>query len=177
MKKFLSHNNEIILRKACAEDAINLNNFFKSVSLETSHFGLEPDEVTFTNKQQELIINKFSQADNALLLIATLNNKIIGALSFGVGPSKKFQHVGEFGVDVLKDYWNLGVATELIKLLINWAKENKSIYKLNLRVRSDNENALHLYKKLGFKEEGILKNEMMCNGVLYDLINMRLMVN
>lgn len=119
----------------------------------------------------------FSQADNAILLVADLDGKIVGNLSFRVGPTKKFSHAGEFGVQILKDCWNLGIGTELIKYLINWAKENKSIYKISLRVRSDNQNAIHVYKKLGFKEEGLLKGEMVCNGILYDVVYMGLMVN
>jgi RimJ/RimL family protein N-acetyltransferase len=118
----------------------------------------------------------FSQAENSILLVAILNDRIVGNLSFRGGYLKKFQHVGEFGVQVLRDYWNMGIGKELIKHLINWAKENKAIYKISLRVRTDNQNAIHMYKNLGFKEEGILKNEMMSKGILYDLMYMGLMV-
>jgi RimJ/RimL family protein N-acetyltransferase len=174
--EILKNNQKIIIRKACVEDAVNLNEFLKTIILETNHFGYEPDEFTITDEQQAHTISMFAQADNAILLVATLDEKIVGNLSFRAGSSKKFRHVGEFGVQVLKDYWNLGIGKELIKCLINWAKENKSIYKISLKVRADNQNAIHVYKKLGFKEEGILRGEMMCDGELYDLIYMGLMV-
>ena len=174
--EILKNNRKIIIRKSCVEDAVNLNEFLKTIILETNHFGYEPDEFTITDEQQAHTISMFSQADNAILLVATLNEKIVGNLSFRAGSSKKFRHVGELGVQVLRDYWNLGIGKELIKYLINWAKENKSIYKISLRVRADNQNAIHVYKKLGFKEEGILRGEMMCDGELYDLIYMGLMV-
>lgn len=177
MIELLRNNQKLVIREACVGDAVNLNEFLKKIVLETDHFGCEPDELTITDEQQAHTISMFSQADNAVLLLATLDDKIVGNLSFRAGSSKKFHHVGEFGVQVLKDSWNLGIGKELIKYLINWAKENKSIYKISLRVRNDNENAIYLYKKLGFEEEGILKGEMMCNGTLYDLIYMGLMVD
>lgn len=173
----LKNNQKLEIRKARIDDAVNLNEFLKTIILETDQFGYEPDEFTITDEQQAHTISMFSQADNAILLVATINDKIVGNLSFRVGASKKFHHVGELGVQVLKDYWNLGIGKELIKYLINWAQENKFIIKISLRVRADNQNAIHVYKKLGFQEEGVLKGEMMCNGILYDLIYMGLMVN
>jgi len=177
MMEISKDNEKLVIRKASDDDAVNLNEFLRTIILETNHFGYEPDEFTITDEQQAHTIRMYSQADNAILLVATLNDKIVGNLSFRAGSSKKFRHVGELGVQVLKDHWNLGIGKELIKYLINWAKENKSVYKISLRVRSDNQNAIHLYKKLGFKEEGILREEMMCNGILYDLVYMGLIVH
>jgi RimJ/RimL family protein N-acetyltransferase len=172
----LKTNQKLVIRKACVDDAANLNEFLRTIIIETDHFGYESDEFTITDEQQAHTISMFSKADNAILLVATLDDKIVGDLSFRVGSSKKFHHTGEFGVQVLKDCWNLGIGKELMNYLINWAKENNSIYKISLRVRTDNQNAIHVYKKLGFKEEGILKNEIMCKGILYDLMYMGLMV-
>lgn len=176
MVEIIKNNQKLVIRKACAEDAVELNEMIRATILETNHFGLEYDEFTITDEQQAHTIKMFSQADNAILLVATLNDKIVGNLTFRGGSSKKFRHVGELGVQVLRDYWNLGIGKELIKYLINWAKDNESIYKISLRVRSDNENAINVYKKLGFEEEGILRGEMMCEGILYDLIHMGLIV-
>jgi RimJ/RimL family protein N-acetyltransferase len=172
----LKMNQKLIIRKACVDDAANLNELLRTIITETDHFGYEPEEFTITDEQQAHTISMFSQADNAILLVATLNDKIVANLSFRAGSSKKFCHAGEFGVQVLRDYWNLGIGKELINYLINWAKENKSISKISLRVRTDNRNAIYVYKKLGFEEEGILKNEIMCKGILYDLMYMGLMV-
>ncbi|GFP75607.1 GNAT family N-acetyltransferase [Clostridium fungisolvens] len=177
MSEPLKENQNLVIRRALTEDAVELNEFYRNIILETDHFGYEVDEFHITDEQQEHTINMFIQADNAILLVATLNDKIVGNLSFRAGTSKKFQHVGEFGVQVLKDYWNLGIGKELVQCLINWAKKNETIYKISLRVRADNKNAIHLYKTLGFMEEGILKGEMMCNGTLHDLIYMGIVVD
>lgn len=177
MTEVLKNNEELLIREARPEDAVGLNEFLRTIILETDQFGFESDEFVITDEQQAHTISMFSGADNSTMLVAVMNNKIVGSLSFRGGSSKKFRHAGEFGVQVLRDYWNLGIGKKLVEHLISWGKENKSIYKISLRVRTDNENAIHLYKKLGFKEEGILENEMMSKGILYNLMYMGLMVN
>lgn len=62
-------------------------------------------------------------------------------------------HRAELGITVRKDYWGQGIGSLLMKELIKYAKENR-IEILNLDVRSDNVNAIHLYEKFGFKHIG-----------------------
>jgi len=166
----------IIVREAIIEDAEELNKLLERVASETDHFGYEPDEFNISIETQEHTIKMFSMIDNAVLLVALLNGKIVGSLSFRAGGTNKLRHSGEFGVQVLKEYWGLGIGKKLIKYLIHWAKESKVIKKINLRVRTDNANARHLYKKLGFKQEGILRKEFMSNGKFYDLVYMGLVL-
>ncbi|KOA19418.1 spermidine N(1)-acetyltransferase [Clostridium homopropionicum DSM 5847] len=166
----------IIVREAIIGDAEELNKLLETVTTETEHFGYEPDEFNISVETQEHTINMYSMTDNAVLLVALLNDKIVGSLSFRAGGTNKLRHSGEFGVQVLKEYWGLGIGKKLIKHLIRWAKENKIIKKINLRVRIDNTSARHLYKKLGFKQEGILRKEFMSNGKFYDLIYMGLVL-
>lgn len=166
----------IIVREAIIEDADELNKLLETVATETDHFGYEPEEFNISVEAQEHTINMYSITDNAVLLVAIFNDKIVGSLSFRAGSTNKLRHSGEFGVQVLKEYWSLGIGKKLIKHLILWAKESKIIKKINLRVRTDNATARHLYKKLGFKQEGILRKEFMSNGKFYDLVYMGLVL-
>ena len=53
--------------------------------------------------------------------------------------------------DVLKDYQNKGIGTKLLGYLID---KYKDINNITLEVRCDNDIAINLYKKMGFKEVG-----------------------
>ena len=56
-----------------------------------------------------------------------------------------------------KSYRNQGIGTLLLENLISIC-QNLNLSSLSLEVNEDNQTAIHLYKKLGFKEIGIRKN-------------------
>ena len=60
-------------------------------------------------------------------------------------------------VAVFPQYRKKGVATALIKRVFELAQEKKLAF-VSLEVRLSNSNAIALYKKAGFKEEGRRKN-------------------
>ncbi len=85
---------------------------------------------------------------------------------------KRFAHKVEFGVCILKDYWGLGVGTNLLKESIAWADSN-GIKKITLNVLETNDTAINLYKKFGFKIEGILENDkILSDGQFYNTVVM-----
>lgn len=74
---------------------------------------------------------------------------------------------------MLKNYWNLGIGYNLIKTAIKYGKQ-AGLKKINLDTRKDNQKAINLYKKLGFKEEGIITRGTLINNKFYDLLIMGL---
>lgn len=63
---------------------------------------------------------------------------------------RRMSHRAEIGISVAKDYWGMGIGSTLMAALLSFAKE-RGIRQLNLEVRSDNERAIRLYEKFGFK--------------------------
>ena len=60
-------------------------------------------------------------------------------------------------IAVKKSKQNRGIATELFQVIFEYAK-NENAGKFTLEVRPSNAGAIELYKKLGFKIDGIRKN-------------------
>lgn len=54
-------------------------------------------------------------------------------------------------VSVLKEHQHIGIASRLIENVINFGKK-ESLTKLFLEINRNNTNAIHLYRKCGFKE-------------------------
>ena len=71
-----------------------------------------------------------------------------------------------------KEYWGKGYGTDALKILIKFIFEELNLDKIKLSVFSFNERARACYKKIGFKEEGILKKEIYRNGKYHDDILM-----
>ena len=73
----------------------------------------------------------------------------------------------------MEKYWGFGIGTMLLDTLIEWARA-EDITKVELKVRVDNQRAISLYHKLGFVDEGHLKNAMKVGKVYYDELCMGL---
>lgn len=57
-----------------------------------------------------------------------------------------------------------GLAFEASRLLLDYAFNKLGLYRLYLHVFPDNEPALHLYRKIGFVQEGLLRQHVFKNG-------------
>ncbi|QIB26900.1 GNAT family N-acetyltransferase [Caloranaerobacter azorensis] len=175
MKEYiLSNGKKVVIRKAEKKDAEELIKFINIISYESDFLTFEPGELKLTKELEESIIEECYNSDNKLFLIAEIEGEIVGNLSFKGSNRRRLKHAGEFGISVKKEYWNMGIASQLIKELIEWAKSSGIIKKINLKVREDNERAINLYRKFGFIEEGKISKEFYVNGKYYSTILMGL---
>lgn len=178
MKQLILKDGDIVtIRKGKKSDAEAVLKYINTISKESDYLTFGEGEFDITIEQEEYFIDNISKQKNALFIIAEIEGMVIANLNFSGGSRSRIIHTGEFGVSVLKDYWGQGIGTELIKFLIEWGQQSKVIRKINLRVRSDNFSAINIYKKLGFKEEGIITREFLIKNKSYDSICMGLNID
>ena len=67
------------------------------------------------------------------------------------------------------NYKGKGFSTEALQLTLSFAFNELGIHRVWLKVRTDNRPALSLYKRIGFIEEGILRDSIFKNGKYHDL--------
>jgi RimJ/RimL family protein N-acetyltransferase len=85
-------------------------------------------------------------------------------------------HVGSLGIIVQKKFRDLGIGFNLIDIAIRESKRlNKE--KIVLSTFLDNERALYLYKKIGFKTAGIRKKQFYIDTNYYDEVLMELWID
>ncbi len=164
--------NEFKIRHAKVSDAANLIAHMKHVFTENpSFYGTAVEEFTLSVKEKEEWI-KNHHADG-LILLAEIDEQLIGMMHFKPSSSRRFAHQGILGISVKESYAGLGIGTRLLTQLLDWAKKNPNLEKLTLEVFSNNERGIHLYKKLGFQEEGrLLRNAKLDDGTYVDDIIM-----
>lgn len=80
--------------------------------------------------------------------------------------SDKSYEAKNFGIIVREKYQGLGIGTKLMKEIIGVGATN-GIRKMNLTVLAENEHAIQLYKKFGFKIERRYENREIWNGEFY----------
>ncbi|AHF05999.1 GNAT family N-acetyltransferase [Desulfitobacterium metallireducens] len=169
---YLKNGDTVQLREAVKEDATELVAYLQKIGGESDFLTFGSGEFSVSVSDEEAILVESSTTGNKIMLLSLVENKVIGCLHFEGGARPRVQHTGEFGVSVLKDYWDKGIGTEMVQELIQWAKASKIIRKLNLRVRSDNARAIRIYERLGFIREGLITREFFISGEFYDFIYM-----
>lgn len=155
MQYLLANGQRMRIREAVSDDAPALLEMFRKAVRETDFLMSTPEEADkITELQEKQFISKYEKNENSLFLLAVTGKKIIGTLSLTQSHWAKQKHMGEFGVVVLEDYWNMGIARRMINYLMQWVVENQTIHYIQLSVMANNEKAIRLYQNFGFKEEG-----------------------
>lgn len=78
----------------------------------------------------------------------------------------------EFKIIIDKAYHGKGYGTEAATLVLCHAFGVLNLHKVYLSLNSKNKPALKLYEKLGFVQEGVLRQALLKNGVWSDIIMM-----
>lgn len=86
-------------------------------------------------------------------------------------------HVGSLGIIVQKKYRDLGIGFSIINMAIRESKDLNNKEKIILSCFSNNERALFLYKKLGFKIIGRREKQFYMDSKYYDEILMELWID
>lgn len=140
----------IVIEKAVPADASAILGYLKQVGSETDNLTFGAEGVPFTVEAERDYLSSFENSCDGIMLTAKENGKIIGVASLN-RLNNRMSHRGDFGVSVLKEYWNKGIGGQLLCSIIDFAKVN-SFEIIDLQVRSDNLWAVHLYEKYGFKK-------------------------
>lgn len=78
----------------------------------------------------------------------------------------------EFQIIIDPSHQGKGLATKAAKLAMDYGFSVLNLYKLYLIVDEENKKAVHIYTKLGFEVEGVLKDEFFINGEYRNTIRM-----
>jgi RimJ/RimL family protein N-acetyltransferase len=80
-------------------------------------------------------------------------------------------HNAIFGIVIgEKDYWSKGYGVEAARLLINYGFQQLNLHRISSTALAFNEGSIKLHKKLGFVEEGRLRQAMFKNGQYHDVV-------
>jgi len=162
----------LVIREAGKEDAARIIDYINTVGKESDNLTFGEGGFGISEDREAVFIEAISKSENQLRLCAFIDDNLVGHLGFTGGSRPRIMHAGEFGITVLKEHWGKGVGSALIHYLIRWGKETEIVRKINLRVRSDNNSAISLYRKFGFVSEGTITREFFINGKFYDSIQM-----
>ena len=79
-----------------------------------------------------------------------------------------FAHRGTLAIGILPEYRGRGLGQALMTRALTAARQ-AGVLRVELQVRADNARAIALYRRLGFRREGILRDAQFVDGAFHDL--------
>jgi len=76
-----------------------------------------------------------------------------------------------------KSFWGKGLASEATRLVLKHGFFELNLNRIYLYVLESNKDAINLYKKVGFVQEGLLRDGVYKNNMLHNLIVMSILKN
>ena len=160
------------IREAVSDDAEKMILYLNQVGGESDHLIHGENEflVPVEGVKRKLAMSKDSE--NSIILIALENERIIARAELEGYYAARIRHRAKFSISVKKEYWNQGIGTEMLKRIVEQAKEMK-LKVIELEVISDNVRGIHLYHKMGFVDIGTYQDYFFVNGMFKDAIVMQ----
>lgn len=158
----------ITIRPARTEDAREIVQSEQEIAKEPGYFCSNPDELTEESIRQTI------ESHKNIYLVAVYESKIVGHAFLEAYHLQSLSHVADLNIAVHLGWQKKGIGTKLLEQIIESAKNSGVIEKIQLSVRDLNIPAISLYKKMGFKEEGRLRNQVKIKDAYVDDIVMGL---
>lgn len=158
VEKFqLEDGREVVFRYPSIEDAALMMDYINTLSKEQTFIRFQGEEITLEQETEWLtkLVKKIEEKA-AVQIMGFCNSQLI-AVSDIVMLEKAEKHIGGFGITIAKEFRGLGIGKKIMELAINEATKNIPHLKIIiLSCFGDNDIALSLYEKMGFKEFGKL---------------------
>ena len=157
----------IVIRHAEIDDYKAIHRIF---SQPLAHAGTLQLPYTSAEVWKKRLLNT---PDGGFNLIACVEEEVVGSLAlFIVEHSLRRRHAAFIGMGVHDQWQNKGVGTKLLEAAIELADDWLNVIRLELTVFTDNEPAVKLYQKFGFKIEGTLEKFAYRAGQYVDAYSM-----
>lgn len=164
------HNGEkALLREYRPQDREGLISFYSSLSQETLRWSLPPYDRARVERWT-------ANPEQSIILLALHKEKIVGHLQVFLQAYSRALGIGELIIYLHQAFQNLGLGTIMMREAIGLARERR-LHRISLSVIADNIRAIRVYEKVGFKQEGIRKEDYFGeDGRYHDVIEMGLIL-
>ncbi|MFT9820902.1 GNAT family N-acetyltransferase [Lysinibacillus sp. NPDC056185] len=157
----------LILRELTQDDAESVFNCFSNEEV-TRYYGVEPfKEIQQAENLVNLFSKNFAGKRGVRWGIERKETKgIIGTIGFNAWSP--IHRRAEIGYEIHPDYWRKGYTQEAVTEIVSYGFEHMELTRIGAIVFIENEASNKLLTKVGFKNEGILRDYMYQNGQAHD---------
>ena len=159
----------VLLRAIEEDDARVLMDLINDPEVENSVFGWSyPVSLSSQKKWISNITN-----DTAVRYIIEVGQEAVGVAIISSVDMKN--RTSNMNIKLLKSARGSGIATHALNLIIQYCFEELNMHCLTANVIERNEDSRKLWLKLGFNEDGILRQRIYKNGTYHNIVSYSLL--
>ncbi len=163
--KFISKKgNNVIFRYLQEDDLDGMLSYINTLIAEDTFIGLYGEPLTREEEKKHLdeTIESMKKGDK-IVIVVEINGQYVGSGDLRRETVRRKKHVGNMGISLAAEYRSEGIGAELMASLIAEGKK-LGLRLLHLTCLENNDHALHLYEKLGFKRCGYIPDACFWKG-------------
>ncbi|HET6512655.1 MAG TPA: GNAT family protein [Candidatus Kapabacteria bacterium] len=164
------------IRPVEVNDAEKLVAYMRALTSEPNiNLPWTPGEFKMTVEEERAFLTKYLDDPRSCWLVATLGDEIVASTEMTTYSRSGLRHMSVLGMSVGSAHRGKGLGDKLLGELLDWARNEGGIKRIELWVFARNLPAINLYLKHGFKFEGkrtaaIIKDGQYLDDYLMGLI-------
>lgn len=158
----------IRLRSPDENDAEAILSLMKQVLDETPFLSCSSEEFDMTVEDERRFLRTRADDPRDAFIVAWSDGAPIGTVSVrAVGTKSRERHRAMLGISLLRAYWGRGIGSRMLETALDAAR-SAGFLQLELEVDAENQRAIRLYQRFGFREYGRLPNAIRRDGQFFD---------
>jgi RimJ/RimL family protein N-acetyltransferase len=115
----------------------------------------------------EDFLKKVTAHDRECVFAISNQKEAIGGIGMVIGEDVH-RHAAELGYWLAEPFWNKGIMTQAVQLIVEYAFENLNLYRIYAEPDEGNDASVRVLEKAGFQYEGRLKTSAYKDGKFLD---------
>ena len=168
MKTPIIRSDKFILRPFLADDILSLAKHLNHKEI-SENMSRVPCPYTINDAKKWILDKQKEERDprrQTYSFAIDKKSQVIGSIGLSqVIPG----HKAEMGYWLSRDFWNQGIMSKAIQLVLNFGFKELKLQRIEAKVFASNLVSKHILEKNGFLCEGLLRKEVMKNSKTHDV--------
>lgn len=158
----------VTLRALRRSDTEILHGYWSDLDVATRASNRPPR--THTVEATQAMFDDFAKQDDMVRFVIEIEDEVVGDCS--MHDIDTHNKACEVGIAIGRPHWSKGYGQEALRLLVDFAFKHHNMNRVALEVLADDPRAVGCYRKVGFVEEGRLRQRDWRDGAYHDVLIM-----
>ena len=132
-----------------------------------SGFLMDRFPAPYTLEAAQFWVSGLLEQDPPANFAIAIDDEVVGGIGLELREDV-YRKTALLGYWLSEDLWGMGIVTEAVKLVTDYAFANLDIIRIQAGVLSKNAASMRVLEKAGYQKEGISKNAIVKNGEVLD---------